>query len=108
MRRHDDGEHVGERRQIVARGPACELEQLRREKRIRVEHLEDRARVADRRFGGERRDDARAHLAAERDANADARLHAVAERRRHLVRQQVVQRHRRQRRHLDQSGHALS
>ena len=109
MRRHDRREHVRERGQVVARRPAREVEQFGREEGVGgIEHLEDGPRLAIRRRRGERGDDSRPHLTPERDAHAHAGLHAGAEGGGHLVGQQVVQGHRRQGRHLDQTRHALS
>ncbi len=89
---NDGSYHLGERRQVVARGPAAEVEEIRRQEGNRVEDVEDAPQLA----RGGRIDEARHHagarLAPERHPNPHAGDDAGAERVRDLVGEEVVAR----------------
>ena len=102
---YDGREHVGERGQVVACRPAAELQELGRYEWIRIEHFEDGTELARRCGVGEARHDAGARLPAERHAHPHARLDARAQQLGHAIREEIVQRHGRERCNLDEPVH---
>ena len=105
--RHDGRDHLGERDEIVSRGPAAELEQIGRQERVRIEHVDDAAQLAGRQGVGEGRNHPGARLAAERHAHAHARPDALPQRLGNAVGEEVVPGDGRQRGDGDQAMHAV-
>ena len=84
VRGQRDPQHLAEGRDVVLRGPATELDDLRDERRLVViEHRADRLelRRVDRRRVEQRDDEAGGELRSERHFDARAEAHAVFERR---------------------------